>query len=132
MTFEPLLAASPVIQLHAFAALLALILTPVQLIAPKGTASHRLVGYIWVTAMLIVAISSFRIHTIRWLGPWSPIHLLSLWTVVMLPLSVWLARRGEITRHRRAMLVFVIGALGIAGAFTLMPGRIMHAVVFGI
>ena len=29
-----------------------------------------------------------------------------------------------------AMLIFA-GALVVAGLFTLMPGRIMHAVVFG-
>jgi uncharacterized membrane protein len=30
--------------------------------------------------MAMVAISSFWIHQIRLLGPWSPIHLLSVFT----------------------------------------------------
>jgi uncharacterized membrane protein len=33
--------------------------------------------------------------------------------------------------HRSAMLGLFLGALVIAGLFTLVPGRIMHAVVFG-
>src|SRR5262245_34358826 len=34
-------------------------------------------------------------------------------------------------RHRRAMLGIFTGAMVIAGAFTFLPGRIMHAVAFG-
>jgi len=33
--------------------------------------------------------------------------------------------------HRRVMIGIFSGALVIAGLFTLLPGRIMHAVVFG-
>jgi len=78
-----------------------------------------------------VVLSSFFIHTIRMWGPWSPIHLLSLFTLVTLPLAVWRARRHEIQQHRCAMTSLFVGALVIAGIFTLPPGRIMHAVVFG-
>jgi uncharacterized membrane protein len=48
-----------------------------------------------------------------------------------LPLAIWHARRHNVRRHRQAMLMLFTGALVIAGAFTLLPGRIMHAVVFG-
>jgi len=131
MTLAPLLAAPAVIQWHAFAALGAFALGAVQLAAPKGTIPHRLFGWIWATLMLTVVVSSFFIHQIRLWGPWSPIHLLSLFTLIMLPLAVLLARRHEVARHRRAMTGLFVGALVIAGAFTLLPGRIMHAVVFG-
>ena len=47
------------------------------------------------------------------------------------PLAVWAAHRHEVARHRRAMMSLFLGALLIAGAFTLLPGRIMHRVVFG-
>jgi len=131
MTLAPLLAAPAVIQWHAFAALGAFALGAVQLAAPKGTIPHRLFGWIWAALMLTVVISSFFIHQIRLWGPWSPIHLLSLFTLIMLPLAVLRARRHEVTKHRRAMTGLFVGALVIAGAFTLLPGRIMHAVVFG-
>jgi uncharacterized membrane protein len=36
-----------------------------------------------------------------------------------------------VAEHRRAMISLFLGALVIAGAFTLVPGRIMHQVVFG-
>jgi uncharacterized membrane protein len=131
MTLAPLLAAPAVIQFHAFAAIAAFALGVVQLAAPKGTIPHRAVGWSWVLLMLAIAISSFFIHTIRLWGPFSPIHLLSLLTLVTVPLAVWLAHRHDVRHHRIAMTSIFISALVLAGAFTLLPGRIMSAVVFG-
>jgi uncharacterized membrane protein len=131
MSLTPLLEAAPAIPLHAFAAMAAFALGVVQLAAPKGTSPHRALGWIWVGLMAGVALSSFWIHQIRLLGPWSPIHLLSIFTLAMLPLGVWMAHRHRVADHRRIMIFTFSGALVIAGLFTLLPGRIMHAVVFG-
>jgi uncharacterized membrane protein len=131
MNLAPLLAAPAVIQVHAFAALSAFALGAVQLAAPKGTIPHRAVGWLWAGLMLVLVLSSFFIHTIRLWGPFSPIHLLSIFTLAMLPLAVWRARQRDVRKHQRAMLGLFLGALVIAGIFTFLPGRIMHAVVFG-
>ena len=131
MTLAPLLRADPVKQLHAFAAMAAFALGAVQLAAPKGTLRHRAMGWLWVALLATIAISSFWIHRIRLIGPFSPIHLLSIFTLIMLPLAVLAAHRHDVVRHRRAMIMIFAGALVVAGAFTLLPGRIMHAVAFG-
>jgi uncharacterized membrane protein len=131
MSLAPLLAASPVIQIHAFAAMAAFALGLVQFAAPKGTLPHRTIGWIWVALMTIIAISSFWIHEIRMVGPFSPIHLLAIFTLVMLPLAVLHARNHRVLAHRKAMISIFVGALVIAGAFTFLPGRIMHAVALG-
>lgn len=131
MTLAPLLAAPVAIQLHAFAAIAAFALGAVQLAAPKGTIPHRAFGWLWAGLMLMVVLSSFFIHQIRLWGAWSPIHLLSVFTLVMLPLAVLHARRHDVRRHQKAMTGLFLGALVIAGVFTFLPGRIMHAVVFG-
>jgi uncharacterized membrane protein len=131
MTLEPLLAASILIQVHALAALGAFALGIFQLSAPKGTVRHRITGWIWAGLMATVVITSFGIHEMRTWGPWSPIHLLSVFTAVMLPLGLAHARRHRVNQHRTAMIWLFIGALLIAGVFTLSPGRIMHDVVFG-
>jgi uncharacterized membrane protein len=131
MTLAPLLDASPQIQVHAFAAMAAFGLGIVQLSAAKGTLPHRTIGWAWVVLMFIVAFSSLFIHEIRMWGPWSPIHLLSIYVLITLPLAVLAARRHIVERHRKHMLGLFVGALVIAGAFTFWPGRIMHAVVFG-
>src|SRR5437588_12400498 len=128
MTLAPLLNASPVIQVHAFAAMGAFALGIVQFAAPKGTLPHRTIGGVWVVLMATIAISSFWIHSIRLVGPFSPIHLLSIFTLVMLPLAVLQAHRHRVMAHRKAMISIFVGALVVAGAFTFLPGRIMHAV----
>jgi uncharacterized membrane protein len=131
MTLAPLLNAEPVIQMHAYAAMGALVLGAVQFAAPKGTLPHRTIGAIWVTLMLVVSISAFFIHKIRLWGEWSPIHLLAIFTLLMLPLAVWNAHSHQVKKHQRAMIAIYTGGLVIAGLFTFVRGRIMHAVVFG-
>src|SRR5277367_3249738 len=115
MTLAPLLHASPAIQIHAFAAMTAFALGVVQLAAPKGTLPHRALGWIWVALMMVVALSSFWIHQIRLVGPWSPIHLLSIFVLMVVPLGVWRAHRHQVADHRRIMVLTFAGALVIAG-----------------
>jgi len=131
MSLAPLLDAAPVIPVHALAARAAFALGLVQFAAPKGTLPHRTLGWVWVGLMAMVTISSFWIHQIRLLGPWSPIHLLSIFTLIIVPLGVWRAHHHDVGSHRRIMIFTFAGALVIAGLFTLVPGRIMHSVVFG-
>jgi uncharacterized membrane protein len=102
----------------------------VQLAAPKGTLP-RAIGWIWVLLMLMVSVSGLFIHELRIWGRWSPIHLLVIFTLLMLPWAVWRAHKHDVAQHRRAMLGLFFGALVIAGLFTLVPGRLMHAVIFG-
>ena len=131
MTLAPLLSASPVIQAHAAFAFAAIALGAVQLLAPKGTLPHRTLGWAWALLMIGVAGTSLLIHTIRTWGPWSPIHLLSLFTLAVVPVGVWRARAHDVSAHRRTMIWTFILALGVAGLFTLAPGRIMNKVLFG-
>lgn len=131
MSLAPLLDAAPAIPFHAFAAMTAFVLGLVQFAAPKGTLPHRTLGWIWVALMVVVAVSSFWIHQIRLFGPWRPIHLLSIFTPIMLVVGVLYARRHNVRGHRITMISIFAGALVVAGLFTFVPGRIMHAVIFG-
>jgi uncharacterized membrane protein len=121
VSLAPLLDAAPQIPLHAFAAMATFALGLVQFAAPKGTLPHRTIGWIWVALMAVVAISSFWIHQLRLVGPFSPIHLLSIFTLLMLPFGVWRAHRHQVDGHRRVMVLTFLGALVIAGLFTLVP-----------
>jgi uncharacterized membrane protein len=131
MNLAPLLDASPAIRLHAFAALGALALGTVQLAAPKGTLPHRATGWLWGSLMATVVLSSFFISEMRWIGPFGPIHLLSLYVAWSLPMALIHAHRGEVKAHERAMRGMFLGGLVLAGVFTFWPGRIMYRVVFG-
>ncbi|APE44213.1 hypothetical protein BOO69_12995 [Sulfitobacter alexandrii] len=131
MSFDPLFAAPFVVQLHALMALAAVALTLFILALRKGRRLHRTLGWLWVLMMAAVALSSFWINEARWIGPFGPIHALSVVTLIALFGGVRAARGHDRRRHARIMLSLVLGALVIAGGFTLLPGRIMHAVVFG-
>jgi uncharacterized membrane protein len=112
----------PLIALHAALAALSLALGAAVLLRAKGTPSHKLLGRIWVAAMVGVAMSSFWIFEIRrGAGP-SWIHLLSLWTLVSLALAVWFIRRGNVRAHKGFMVGTFLGLLG-AGLGALAPGR---------
>lgn len=132
MTLTPLLDAPFATQLHAASAILATALGAFALWRRKGTALHKVLGRIWVVLMLVTATSALFIHDIRLIGPFSPIHLFSLFTYVSLfqGLKAILVHR-DVQRHRAEMQGLYAGALMLAGAFTLLPGRRMHMVLFG-
>ena len=119
------------ILLHAIAAILAIILGGVQLYMNKGSVTHKLLGYIWVGLMLIVSVSSFFIHEIKLWNAYSPIHLLSAWTIFSLVLAIYYVRVSNIKRHKQVMIMIYGFALVLTGFFTFMPGRVMHQIVFG-
>jgi len=60
----------------------------------------------------------------------SPIHLISLYVLVGSFLAYRSARRRRIAAHRRQVLGLYFGGIIGAGAFTLLPGRIMNKLVF--
>ena len=119
------------IPLHAIIAMIAIILGGIQLSMKKGGPIHKLLGRIWVGLMLIVSISSLFIHEIKLWGAYSPIHLLSLWTIFSLGLGIYFARAGNIKRHKQVMIALYFFALILTGFFTLMPGRVMHQIFIG-
>jgi uncharacterized membrane protein len=125
------LAAQPwAILSHLATIIVALSLTPVMLIRPKGTTPHRALGYVWCSAMALTALISFSIKGIN-PGHFSPIHLLSLFTFAQIPLIIWSARTHRVKRHRRAVRMTVLGALLIAGAFTFPFNRLLGRWLFG-
>lgn len=131
MTLDPLFSAGWLISSHALTAIAAFVLGAVQLAAPKGVLPHRVLGYVWVTLMLWIAGTSFFIFDIRMLGPFSPIHILSILVLFGLFSGVREARRKDVREHRRTMYMLYTGALIIAGFFAFLPGRLMHKILFG-
>src|SRR3954453_5398952 len=131
MSLAPPASVSLAIQVHVGAATLAVVLSAVQFLRPRGDAPHRALGWLWAGAMGTAAGSSFFVHEIRSvIGLLSPIHLLSIYPLVALPRAVWFARQRLVRKHRRAMLRLFWLGLVVPGALTLVPGRIMNKVIF--
>ena len=116
---------------HAITALLAVIIGAIQLASGKGTMQHRMLGYLWVSMMMYVSISSFFISEIQLWGTYSPIHLLSAWTVLTLCTGVYFARVGNIKAHQLNMQLLYGLALILTGLFTMLPNRVMGQIFFG-
>jgi uncharacterized membrane protein len=70
----------PVTLVHVVSAGAALVLGAWQLIAAKRGLRHRGIGYLWLGAMALTALSSFGLRSqlgFAWLGGFSLIHGLS-------------------------------------------------------
>jgi uncharacterized membrane protein len=115
---------------HLLTILVALSLTPMMLLGRRGDARHRLLGRIWVAAMLATALLSFGLRTIN-PGHFSLIHILSAWTVIQAPIIWWSAATHRMSLHRRSVRGMVTGALLIAGIFTFPFNRLMGQWLFG-
>ncbi len=116
---------TPVILIHLGAALAALVLGTGVFLRRKGTFGHRMLGRTWVGLMLVTAISTYWIRSS---GGFSWIHGLSVIALVALAYAVHFAGVGNIRRHERIMKGVYFGALIVAGAFALLPQRLLgHA-----
>lgn len=138
MNFQPLLDSPWHIQLHAIAALAALVLGIVQFIAPKGTLPHRILGPVWALLMATVIISAAFIVRPRDPGESFLAHFTFI-HYIFIPLTSWGLVGGlyhvikggpDMKKHAGPFFGIFLGGLIIAGFFTFMPGRIMHDVLF--
>ncbi|HJV40569.1 DUF2306 domain-containing protein [Caulobacter sp.] len=126
-----LLAAQPLaIKLHLTAALTALLIGVALMMRVKGTGLHKTLGWTWVIAMGVTAVSSLFIRQLN-PGHFSFIHLLSGWTIVGLPGAIYAIKRGKVAVHRRAMTGMFVGGLLLAGLFAFIPGRLLWTLFLG-
>jgi len=116
----------PLIALHVAAAL-ALVAGSVVTARPKGTHSHRTLGWAFVALLSLTALSSvfIRDHRFPNIARYTPIHQFAVATAIFLPLDIWHVRHGHVQAHRRTMRRLFIGACVVAGLFTLLPGRFL-------
>lgn len=131
MTLLPFLSAPLPVQVHIVAALLALILGPFVLYRRRRDRMHKVIGYIWITAMTVLAVGSFLIpstYTTVGIGPLHGFAVLTLWSLWA---GVRAAIRNEFDRHQAILRNLYSYGLIIAGAFTFIPGRTLNQVLFG-
>jgi uncharacterized membrane protein len=135
MTLEPLLHAPLAVRVHVATVVPAFVIGTYQIFASrKGSPVHRTLGFVYLALMTVTAITTLFVHQLTPNSPFyglSPLHLL----VPLTLFGVVGGLRGAITHniamHKTAMISLYIGGLLIAGGLTFLPGRIMHAVVFG-
>ena len=132
-----------IIYVHAFFALAAVPVGLYIFFKKKGTKQHRFIGRVWVSFLLIVSFTALFITSPMTDTVFNPrfyswIHFLIRFTVGNLIYSIWSIRQFKKTKlgkhknaHIYSMVGVYFGALLVAGAFTLMPGRMFHEIIFG-
>ena len=113
-----------IVWVHLATIFVALVLTPVMLLRPRGDRLHRKLGWVWTVSMLLTSVDSLFIHMTN-PGGFSIIHILSAWTIIQVPIIGWSARQHNVVRHRRSVRGMVTGALLIAGFFTFPFNRLL-------
>ena len=135
MSLAPLLTAPFAVKLHAFTVVPAFFLGSwLIFVSRKGKRLHRAVGYVYLTLMTVTAITALFIHQIPAIDifyGFGPIHIFSFATLFGVAGALRGAWSHNIRLHRWSMLGVYIGGLLIAGGFALLPGRLMHQVLFG-
>jgi len=127
-----LLQRHPLVFCHLVTALAALLVGAFVLARPKGSASHRALGWTWVVLMGSTTLASAFIRDYRMinLAGITPIHAFTVLAAVMLPRAVWQIRRGNVAAHRNSMRGLYVGACLVAGAFAFVPGRFLGALLW--
>lgn len=118
------------IRIHLVTALAALVLGGVLMAVRKGRTFHRVAGWTWVGLVSVTAGATLFITSLN-PGSWSLLHLFTGWTLIVLPLAVMAAKRGNVARHRNAMMGLFYGAFAINLVIAFLPGRTLWMMVFG-
>jgi uncharacterized membrane protein len=119
-----------IVWFHLVTIVAALGLTPWLLLQKRGTRLHRRLGWTWAAAMMATAVASLFVRGMNH-GGWSPIHILSVVTIVGVPAAVWRARLHDVSGHRQSMRILITGALILAGVFTFPFDRTLGRWLFG-
>ena len=120
--------------LHLGSLVPAFVIGSYLLLNRKGTPVHRLLGKIYMGLMLFTAIITLFMEALvgpKFLNHFGFLHLLSLFVLYTVPTAYRAIRVGNIKLHKRKMVGLYVGALLVAGAFTLSPGRLIHTWLFG-
>ena len=132
MNVAPFLDLPLYIQLHAASASLAILIGPIAIYRKRRDRLHKTTGYVWVFAMVTVALTglfipSFGLSVIWHLGP---IHLFVALTLITLWHGMRAIFRGDIVAHRAAFSGLYWHGLLIAGLFNFLPGRMTNRSLF--
>ena len=120
--------------LHLGSLVPAFVIGSYLLLNRKGTPVHKFLGKIYMGLMLFTAFITLFMEALvgpKFLNHFGFLHLLSLFVLYTVPTAYRAIRVGNIKLHKRKMVGLYVGALLIAGAFTLSPGRLMHTWLFG-
>jgi uncharacterized membrane protein len=119
--------------LHLATVLPAFLLGTYLMVSRKGSRSHRQLGKVYMVLMLFTAAVSLLLPAVvgpRFLGHFGFIHIFSLSVFFSVPYALYAARTHNRTAHMSSMIGLYVGGLLIAGGFAVLPGRMLHTILF--
>ncbi|SHH00347.1 DUF2306 domain-containing protein [Marivita hallyeonensis] len=130
MTLVPLFNGSVAIQIHVIAALIGMSVGAFALYRPRRDRVHKVLGYVWVIAMAVLALSAFAIPSTLSPVGLGPLHVFAVITLLSLWTGVRHAIRREFAAHEAVFRSLYTYGLIVAGLLTVMPERTLNRVVF--
>ncbi len=102
--------------------------------ARKGSRHHKAIGRIYLLLLFATSVVTLFMPAAvgpRLLGHFGYTHLLSVLALITVPVGYYAARTHRVALHRYNMIGLYVGGILIAGFFAFMPGRMLHAWLFG-
>lgn len=131
MTLTPFFQASLIVQLHILFAIPSLIVGPFAIFRQQRDVWHKWSGYVWIIAIVGLSMTGLFIPSnIAIVAHMGPIHLFSFFALWGVAEGFYHIRRGNVAAHKASMQSVWFGAMGLAGLFTLLPGRTMNRILF--
>lgn len=113
---------TPEIAVHASAALLVILLGPLQILRQQRDLAHRILGRTFVPLMALTSGTSFFIHPdgFTWL------HGLAIVNLLTLTLAVVAILKRHVGVHKRAMVGAYVSTLAAFAFAALVPSRLIQ------
>ena len=134
VSLAPLLSASWAVQLHVATVVPAAVIGVWLIVfSGKGSVAHRKWGVTYMVLMVVTACVALFIHETNPRGfmGFSFIHLFVPITWISVVMAWRAARRGDVARHKAAVIGSYVGGILIAGGLTFLPGRVMYHMFTG-
>lgn len=131
---EPLLAAPMLVQLHAAAGVLALILGAARVAWPFGEPAETALGWGFLVLLVLSAASALLLsppHGAPNLYGVTPHHGFVVLALAGAGAAVVAARQGHRLGRQRIVTATFAGVLVMAGLFEMAPGRMLNALLAG-
>lgn len=114
-------------RIHAIIILVLVVAGWIMLALPKGDRRHRTLGWIWVGGMAAMGATSLTVpHGDSWVAA----YIGGGSALALLAYGVFAVKTRRLRNHGRTMAMLMI-ALVLMTLLSLMPGRLLHDVVFG-
>lgn len=118
---------------HLATVLPAFVIGTYLLLSRKGSPVHKRLGKIYMVLMLATAVVTLFMPAVvgsRLFNHFGFIHFFSLLVLYSVPAAYLAARKSDVRQHKYNMIGVYVGGILIAGAFALMPGRLLHTWLF--